>query len=113
RMRAHDGLRIWGMLGRCRLAGETMPVRIRLVPPGHPLEIDREAIKDGSVEFVLQQPPGRRLEDRVLDVMRAFRTAAGLAGVDEEAVRLVHQGEKPVPDEFLIAKELLAEGLES
>ncbi len=112
RMRACDGTRLWGMMGRCTLANGDAPIRIRLLACDRPLEVDREAVKDGWVDFAVQEPAGRRLEDRVLDVMRAVETVRRLPGVDPSAISLIHEGDDPVPDEFLIAERLLEVGLE-
>lgn len=55
-------------------------------------------------EFVFQEPAGRRLEDRVLDVVRICRVAGSTAGVDGNRVELSHDA--CVPDEFLIVEHL-------
>ena len=58
----------------------------------------------GVAEFVFQEPAGRRLEDRVLDVVRICKVACATQGVDGEHVELAKDGE--VPDEFLIVEHL-------
>ena len=52
-----------------------VPARIRSVGPEQRPEIDPSAIENGAAEFVFQEPAGRRLEDRVLDVVRICQVA--------------------------------------
>lgn len=107
RLRTHDGVRLYGLRAQCRLGGLKNTVRVRLVGPSDLPQIDREAIENGESEYVFQEPAGRKLEDRVLDVLRVCQMAEG-SGDDVRCVRL----ECPIgqePDEFLIASQLLAE----
>lgn len=111
RFRAHDGVRLWGLLGRCALNRTCEPARIRLVGPCEPPQIDRGTVESGTCEFVLQEQAGRRLQDRVLDVIQLFRIVRSFQGVDGEQVRLhVPEGGR-APDELLIASELQTAGL--
>jgi hypothetical protein len=112
RIRAHDGVRLFGLRAQCRIQGPTRIARIRIVGPSDLPEIDPEAIMNGESEFVFQEPAGRKLEDRVLDVLRICRLAA-------ESCVHAHQREQRClrllpndgcePDEFLIASQLLSE----
>ena len=67
----------------------------------------------GTVEFVLCLPADRRLEDRVLDVLRVCELAAADEKLDPRQVRLVTPASEREPDEFLIAARLLAEQLDA
>ena len=109
RIRTHDGIRLYGLRATNRLRHPTGPVRVRVVGPCDRPEIDRRAVEDGTPEFVFQEPAGRRLEDRVLDVLRVCQLAAESVSVDARRVRLVAPEQEP--DEFLIASHLLAEEL--
>ena len=109
RMRTHDGIRLWGMMGRCTLGTKPLPARIRMVGPGESVEVDRGAICEGFCDLVIQEPAGRRLEDRVLDVMRACQTASDLDHVDSTRVSFEFGGEEAKPDEFHIASHLMSE----
>ena len=112
RIRAHDGLRLFGLRARCRIRGSSRVARVRIVGPSDLPEIDREAIENGETEFVFQEPAGRKLEDRVLDVLRICRLAAeGCAHDHEPDSGRVHLAadEGCEPDEFLIASQLLSE----
>lgn len=108
RFRAHDGLRLWGLLARCPLFREPQPVRLRRIGPCEAPEIDRRCVEAGSVDWILQVPAGRRLEDRVLDVLRAYEVAESLEGVDPARISLATGDDGARPDEFLIASELRA-----
>ncbi len=106
RVRAHDGVRLWGLRARSRFG--TSAARVRVVGPSDLPEIDRRAIERGEVEFVFQEPAGRRLEDRVLDVLRVCQVAVEV-GTPASRVELVAPEGCPAPDEFLIATQLLAD----
>lgn len=113
RLRAHDGTQIFGLRGRRRIGGACEHARLRVVGPSELPHVDREAVERGEAEFVFQEPAGRKLEDRVLDVLRVYRVAADTRGESDEPrdVRLVTTPGEPEPDEFLIASHLLAEEL--
>lgn len=111
RFRSHDGTRLWGLLGRCALNRDCEPARIRLVDPCERLEVDRKVVESGICEFVLQEQAGRRLEDRVLDVILLFRLVRGFQGVDGTRVALHVPDSGRAPDELRIASELQMAGL--
>lgn len=113
RVRAHDGLRLTGLQGRRSLELTEVRIRLRLVPADGIPEIDRHAVSGGVVEYALQFPAGRRLEDRVLDVVRICEIAAAKDGVKPRQVQLYSPPGEPDPDEFLIASELLAAMVET
>ena len=70
RLRAHDGERLWGLRARSSFHPDPFGATVRLVTaPARP-EIDVAVVAEGQVEWVLQVAPGRRLEDRVLDLVR-------------------------------------------
>ena len=108
RMKTHDGIRLWGMMGRLTLGCAEQPARIRFVAADEEVTIDRDAVKEGCVDLVLQEPTGRRLEDRVLDVMRACQTAIDLDGIDPENVTFEFERPEQQPDEVRIASHLLS-----
>lgn len=106
RVRAHDGIRLWGLRARSRFG--THSARVRIVGPSDLPKIDSAAVLRGEAEFVFQEPAGRRLEDRVLDVLRVCHLA-GEVGTTVGHVELVPPASGPAPDEFLIASQLLAD----
>lgn len=109
RIRAHDGIRLHGLRAQSRIGRSSKPATIRLVGPSDLPEIHSNEIGAGETQFVLQEPAGRRLEDRVLDVLRVCQVAAQNEHVRADQVRLVSP--RIEPDEFLIASQLLAEEL--
>jgi hypothetical protein len=111
KFRAHDGKRLWGLMGRCPLVRGALPARLRVVGPAEPVGIAADDVEGDFVAFVLQEPPGRRLEDRVLDVVRLCRVAALMDGVAADRIELRNGARGPTPDEFLITDSLRAGGL--
>jgi hypothetical protein len=106
RLRAHDGLRIWGL--RCQSSFHTLPkgARIRLVESCARPEPEFGSIAEGEVDFVYQVPAGRKLEDRVLDCLRVFRVASDYCEVEPRRIRFEGLG-----DEFMIVARLVGEGI--
>lgn len=107
RIRTHDGIRLYGLRAQHRQGEHHSPARIRIVGPCEAPEVDREGLSAGEVEFVFQAPAGRRLEDRVLDVLRVCQVAARSEQVRADQVDLCCLDQQP--DEFLIASQLLAD----
>ena len=70
-----------------------------------------DAITDGCLDFVYQIPAGRRLEDRVLDVLRVWQVAVHYSGLSADEIQLVAAIPGEEPDEFMIASRLLAQGI--
>lgn len=107
RLRAHDGVRLFGLRAKSHVAASREPARVRVVGPCDLPAIDLDTRERGGTEFVLQVPAGRRLEDRVLDVLRVCQLAAADHVLDVDGVQLVAAEQEP--DEFLIASQLLAD----
>ena len=110
RVRTHDGIRLFGLRAQSRLPIEHQGVMVRLLGPCESPDLDRQAMRDGTTEFVFQEPAGRRLEDRVMDLLRVCQIAAAQEGRSTRDVRLVFDHD--IPDEFLIVSQLLAEELD-
>ena len=109
RLRAHDGERLWGLRARSSFHPDPFGATVRLVTaPARP-EIDVAVVAEGQVEWVLQVAPGRRLEDRVLDLVRLREVAAELAE-DPDGVRFAHP-EDAMPDEVAICAGLRQKGI--
>lgn len=108
RIRAHDGVRLFGLRAQPRIHSQTAGARVRIVGPSDLPVIDCSAIEDGESEFVFQEPAGRKLEDRVLDVLRICQMASDDNPVALRRVRLLARAGSE-PDEFLIASQLLAD----
>jgi len=115
RMRAHDGVKLWGLRAVSPFHTEPRGVLVREVSATELPEVRLEAVAEGWAEFVLQVPAGRRLEDRVLDLVRVVQVALTTYGLGIEQVRLEAsgcggQGHRPA-DEMVIAERLVREGL--
>lgn len=108
RLRMHDGVRLYGLRAQSTIQTEPRGAVVRIVSPSDLPRVDRRSIESGEIEFVLQERPGRKLEDRVLDVVSVCRMAATAADGRQRPVRLVEDGRGTPRDEFLIASQLLA-----
>jgi hypothetical protein len=115
RMRAHDGTRLWGLRALSPFHPDPGGVCVREVAASELPTVRLETVTEGWAEFVLQVPAGRRLEDRVLDLLRVVQVALTTCGVEAEAVRLEafvagEDGRRPA-DEVVIADRLLRSGI--
>lgn len=111
RFRAHDGVRLWGLIGRCPLFPNAQPAHLRTVGACERPSIDQAVVEAGCSEIVLQFPAGRRLEDRVLDVLRACEMTRDLEAIDFQRVELSPPPNGMLADELLIASELRSCGM--
>ncbi len=110
RLKAHDGLRLWGLRASSTFHPHPTGARIREVSAADLPRIDVEAVTEGRVDYVLQTPAGRRLEDRVLDLVRVYQCAAA-TGAPAPEIRVAYEGANDCPDEVLIAASLFESGL--
>lgn len=110
RLKAHDGQRLWGLRAWSTFHPEPKGACIREVCAAELPTIDRELVAEGKVDFVLQVPAGRRLEDRVLDLVRVYQCALA-SGVPALEVRLAPASGSSCPDEILIAASLFESGI--
>lgn len=109
RMRAHDGARLTALLARSAFAGTGMEVRLRACQDSTDEELDFPAVEAGGTDLVFQYPAGRRLEDRVLDVLRIVTAACSLESIDCAKVAF-RPSDSCVQDEFAIVEFLRREG---
>lgn len=110
-LRAHDGVRLWGLKGQSAFHPEPKGVWLREFDSADEPSVLLEPIYDGCVDFAMQVPPGRRLEDRVLDVLRVWQAAASTCDVAPACVTLVVPAARTESDAFFIASQLLKQGL--
>ncbi|MEZ5975809.1 MAG: hypothetical protein R3E96_13505 [Planctomycetota bacterium] len=75
RVKAHDGQILWGLISYPTFHGGSRPCCIKAAGPADPMELDPAAVETGTVEVLYQAPAGRRLEDRVLDLIRVHELA--------------------------------------
>lgn len=109
RIRAHDGEVLRGVLARPTWQSGDRPAVVRSVPAGRPVEVDHATVRTGSAELVFEEPPGRRLADRVLDVVRVSQIALRTEGIDRLQIHFgcLTESDSGRPDEYLIADQLL------
>jgi hypothetical protein len=112
RVRAYDGLRLPGLVGKRSMAIGASRIRLRILPPEALPEVDMPAVRSGVIEYALQLPAGRRLEDRVLDVLRVCELAASRESIRPQDVLLYSPEGETEPDEFLIASKLMSDEIE-
>jgi hypothetical protein len=109
RVRAHDGEVLRGLLARPTWQAGDRPAIVRSVPAGQTAEVDVDAVRSGSVELVFEEPFGRALPDRVLDVVRVSQVALRTPGIDRLQIHFgcLEAGDTSRADEYLIADQLL------
>ncbi len=108
RIRAHDGKVLKGLFARPTWHQGARPAVVRSVGAGQPVAVDLELVRSGSAELVFEEPSGRGLPDRVLDVVRVSQIALRSAGIDRLQIHFgCLEDRADVPDEFLIADQLL------
>ena len=90
RIRGHDGARLWGLFSRPTWQAQPWPATVRSVGPAVRPTTCPETARSGSVEVIFQEPAGRRLSDRVMDVMQVCQLALNTKGVDEVQVQHEH-----------------------
>ncbi|QDV09113.1 hypothetical protein Poly30_46700 [Planctomycetes bacterium Poly30] len=123
RIRAHDGVRLWGLFARPTWQSGPWPATVRSVGPAvRPTPCPATA-QAGTAEFLFQEPAGRRLTDRVMDVMQVCRLALATKGIGEVQVQHDHAaihhrdpGASPTvtnTDELLIVEQLLSHRIAS
>ncbi len=109
RLRAHDGARLTALLARSAFAGTGLRVQIRACNDLARSVLDFATVECGGSDLVFCYPPGRRLEDRVLDVIRIVGAACQVECVDCQQVAFAPSG-PGVQDEFAIAEFLRKKG---
>jgi hypothetical protein len=109
RVRAHDGEVLRGFLARPLWQAGDRPAIVRSVPAGRAAEVDVETVRSGSAELVFEEPAGRALPDRVLDVVRVSQIALKAPGIDRLQIHFgcLTDDDGEIPDEYLIADQLL------
>ncbi len=109
RLRGHDGARLNALLARSAFAGTGLRVQVRACGDLAGAVLDFGTVESGGSDLVFCYPPNRRLEDRVLDVIRIVGAACSVECVDCQRVTFVPSGEH-VQDEFAIAEFMRKEG---
>lgn len=110
-LRGHDGHRLRAVLARSVFRREGTSTRLRLATTGRSEELDWSRIEEGAADLVFESDVSRRLEDRVLDVLRLVTCAATLEGLEQERIELMPENRREAADELLIAQALRDEHL--
>lgn len=110
RLAAHDGARLTALLAHSAFAENGLVVRLRTCPDPDGSKLDFSAVEEGGTDLVFQYPPERRLEDRVLDVLRVVAAACSVENVDCSKVSFQPSDSCP-QDEFAIVQYLREMGL--
>lgn len=111
RLKSHDGITLTGVFARPAWHSGPWAAQIRVVCPGEEPQIDMSAVREGTAEFVFRELPTRRLEDRVLDVVKVCHLATRTEGVDQLKVEFCCASQDRTPDEIIIAEHLFANRL--
>lgn len=109
RLKAHDGADLKGLLARSAYQRTGDQVHLRLCGNLETSALDWRAVRAGTTDLVFHYPPERRLQDRVLDVVRLADAACALESVDCSRVEF-HVGHQLTPDEFVIAELFRRQG---
>lgn len=109
RLRAHDGARLTALVARSSFCQVGSEVHLRACAELAGENIDWPAVEAGGTELVFVYPAERRLEDRVLDVLRVVGAACSLEAIECQSVKLLPSG-TCVQDEFVIADFLRQQG---
>ncbi len=109
RLQAHDETAVRALLGRSAYARRGELVRLR--PAGDdPEALDWSALDQGSTDVVVSFASDRRLEDRVLDVLRVAEAVSSLESVDQGHLRLGNGRPAECEDAFVLAGLLRERG---
>lgn len=111
RLKAHDGTRLRGIKGESRFHERPRGARLRFVPCCELPDLDLDTVAGGRLDVVFQTQVGRRLEDRVLDVLRVWQVIANHANLARSEMELVTPDDAEDADAFMIAEQLIASGL--
>jgi len=109
RLKAHDGADLRGLLARSAYQRKGDQVHLRLCGDLETSALDWRAVAGGTTDLVFRYPPERRLQDRVLDVVRLTEAACSLESIDCSRIEF-HVGHQATPDEFVIAELFRRQG---
>jgi len=109
RLRGHDGARLTALVARSAFTQQGGEVHVRALPELDPDIIDWSSVEQGVTDLLFSYPPDRRLEDRVLDVLRVVGAACSLESIVCSQVKFIPNGSQ-VQDEFAIADFLRQQG---
>lgn len=109
RLPAHDGTTLRALLAHSSVHRSGAAVHLRTCRDFDTCALDFDAVSRGASDVVFPAPPGRRLEDRVLDLLRLSRAISRVESIPEDSVELYCGCQSP-PDEFRVADLLRSQG---
>jgi hypothetical protein len=109
RLRAHDGAKLRAVLARSAFAENGLQIRLHACGPDEADALDIPTVEAGGSDLLLHYPPDRRLEDRVLDLLRVMAAACSVEHLDCDQVTFA-PSHACVQDEFAIVLFLRLEG---
>ena len=109
RLRAHDGARLTALVARSAFAERGQNLRLRACSQLVGTALDYTAVEAGATDLIFRYPADRRLEDRVLDLLRIMDAACSLEGVECKDVTF-RPSDSCVHDEFALVQFLVQEG---
>ncbi|QDU65049.1 hypothetical protein Pla86_01120 [Planctomycetes bacterium Pla86] len=110
-LRAHDRVRLRALFARSVVLFPRPVVRLSLTSSSlQAPRLDWDSIADGQVQLVVENVPGRRLEDRVLDLLRTIQAAREQAQLDDGRLTLRTGERDAARDEVMIVDRLLSDG---
>lgn len=107
KLRAHDGERLTALFGRSCFGTEGQALQIRLLAATDLLGVSWETLETGRAEIAFRPPAARRLEDRVLDLLRIVNAVNSLEGLATCSVEFLPPRHGSAPDEIWIAEQVL------
>lgn len=111
RIRTEDGSRLWGLFARPTWQKGPWTAIVRSVGPADRPAVTASLVRGGTAELVFQEPAGRRLADRVVDVMQVCRIALAMRDIERVEVEVPEADNCRGGignDELVIAEQLLA-----
>jgi hypothetical protein len=109
RLKAHDGASIRALIARSAFHQNGSAIHVRTCGDFDTCAIDWKTVEAGASDVVFPYPESRRLEDRVLDVLRVVQTVTSMESTESRAVELFC-GCQTRPDEFRIVDMLRERG---
>jgi hypothetical protein len=115
RLKAHDGRTVHGLLGRAGFCRKVESTHVRAVedvePDQLPGELDWLALEHCECDLVFAYPGERRLEERVLDLLRVSKAATTIPELLGARLELVPRGVPHPAHELVLAAQLRERGL--
>lgn len=107
KLRSHDGERLAALVARSAFGCSDQPSKIRLLGPDDLMRVRWSVVEQGQLEACFRPLEGRRLEDRVLDLLRVIDAIRSLEDTST-CVELAPESRDPLPDDVWIAEQVLA-----